>query len=88
MTNLEFNEAMAVLIQHGRAAIDYDAMERVYLAACQVLRVRRKDIPDDQPIYLTDSEVIDVLTNADRRQRKLLKIIAEGLIKETDIYKH
>jgi len=73
-------------IQHGRAAIDDEVTERVFVAAGQVVRHRR-NIPDDQPISPTDREVIDVLTSADRRQRKLLKKIAEGLIKDT-LFKH
>jgi hypothetical protein len=87
MTSEEFDQAVAALIRGGRAAIDDDCTERVFIAACQVLRHRRNDIPDDQPIYPTDEEVIDVLTSANRRQRKLLKKIAESLIADT-LYKH
>jgi hypothetical protein len=43
--------------------------------------------PTIKPIYPTDEEVIDVLTNANRRQRKLIKKIAESLIAHT-LYKH
>ena len=86
ITKHEFDEAAAALIRHGRSAIYDEATERVFFAACQVVRHRR-NIPDDQPISPTDTEVIDVLTSADRRQRKLLKKLAEGLIKDT-LFKH
>lgn len=42
----------------------------------------RINLPDDRPISPTDQEVIEVLTTADHRQRRLLKKIAEGLIRE------
>ena len=80
VTTAEFDEAIAAIIQRGRAGIDDDATERVFVAAAHVARHRR-NMPDDQPFRLTDSDVIGVLTTADRRQRKLIKKIAEELIK-------
>lgn len=81
MTKQEFDQAVATIVQGGRKAIENECQERVYVAACQVVRHRLK-LPDDRPIFPTDQEVTEVLTTADRHQRRLLKKIAEELVRD------
>jgi hypothetical protein len=77
MTKQEFDEAVD-RPPHGMT----DAEERVFMAANFVMRHRR-GMPDDQEwAGPTDAELAALLFSADRRQRKLLKKIAEGLVAE------
>ena len=79
MTKQEFDKAVAALIERGRAATNNDTTTRVFVAAAQVAK-HRLNLPDDQPFHPTDADVIGVLTGLDRRQRRLLKKLAEELI--------
>jgi hypothetical protein len=84
MTELEFDTAVAALIQGGQGSIKNDHEERVFVAATFVIQRQRK-IPDDEPWGgPTDQELAEFLTGIDRIQRKKLKAMADGLIKSQD----
>ena len=77
MTKQEFDEAVEGLRQGHKA--ETDAEVRVFVAASFIIRQRR-GMPEDQAWEgPTDAELAEFLAGADRRQRKLLKEIAEGL---------
>ena len=78
MTQQEFDEAVNRLRRSGRRDMT-DIESRVFVAAGFVMRHRR-GMPDDMPWGgPTDAELAEFLASADRRQRKLLKSIAEEL---------
>jgi len=83
MTQVEFDTAVITLERNGRASIRTDYEERVFVSAYQVMRQRLKqrlNIPDNQDREgPSDSELAKFLRGMDRRQRRLLKQIAEGL---------
>ena len=79
MTQVEFDTAVITLEHNGRASIRTDYEERVFQVMRQRLK-QRLNIPDNQDREgPSDSELAKFLRGMDRRQRRLLKQIAEGL---------
>ena len=79
MTQVEFDTAVITLEPNGRASIRTDYEERVFVSAYQVMR-QRLNIPDNQDWEgPSDSALAKFLRGMDRRQRRLLKQIVEGL---------
>ena len=79
MTQVEFDTAVVTLERNGRASIRTEYEERVFVSAYQVMR-QRLNIPDNEGWEgPSDRELAEFLRGANRRQRRLLKQIAEGL---------
>jgi hypothetical protein len=79
MTQVEFDTAVVTLERNGRASIRTEYEERVFVSAYQVMR-QRLNIPDNEGWEgPSDRELAEFLRGIDRRQRRLLKQIAERL---------
>ncbi len=79
MTQVEFDTAVVTLERNGRGSIRTDYDERVFVSAYQVMR-QRLNIPDKQAWEgPSERELAKFLRGIDRRQRRLLKQIAERL---------
>ena len=79
MTQVEFDTAVVTLERNGRASIRTEYEQRVFVSAYQMMR-QRLNIPDNEGWEgPSDRELAEFLRGIDRRQRRLLKQIAEGL---------
>ena len=85
ITKREFDDAVERLRRHGRSAIGgHDIETRVWIATSLVL-MHRHGIPEPWG-GPSDAELAEVLTCANRRQRRVLKGIAEGIT--SDVINH
>ena len=85
MTERQFRQAVEALQRGGRAGVKNENDARVLAAATLVIRKRRgisEELPWTGP---TDKELVEFLVGLDAEQRRKLKQIAEGLIKDTVI---
>ena len=85
MTKRQFKQAVEALQRGGRARVKNENDARVFAAATLVIRKRRgisEELPWTGP---TDKELVEFLGGLDPEQRRKLKQIAEGLIKDTVI---
>ena len=85
MTKRQFKQAVEALQRGGRARVKNENDARVLAAATLVIRKRRgisEELPWTGP---TDKELVEFLGGLDPEQRRKLKQIAEGLIKDTVI---
>lgn len=79
MTQQEFDEAVERLRRDGGRGDLTEVDARVLAASGFIMKQRLAIIPDDQPWSPSDTALAEFLAGADRRQRRLLKEIAEGL---------
>jgi hypothetical protein len=79
MTQVEFDTAVVTLERNGRASIRTEYEERVFVSAYQMMRLRL-NIPDNEDWEgPSDRELAEFLRGINRRERRLLKQIAERL---------
>ena len=81
ITKQEFDAAVDHLRRQGRRELN-EAARRIFVAVSLIMRNRR-NMPDDMPWEgPTDAELAEFLASENRRQRKILKGIAEGITSE------